>query len=151
MLSSPKRSRHQTLVSMDHTWPPSGPPSASPGPPAFCTSPIPHSCAYQMHAAGSTPLQAVEIFVGTQRPSAAPGSSVRTHQAHLPGHTHRVTSASTPAPVWHKEVQAPPSSLSAPEAKAFPCLDSPDLTGISVFSSHFSYESPPSPAHGIFI
>ena len=59
----------------------------------------PHSCAHQMHAAEATALQAWKIFVGTRKPSAAPGSSARTHQAHLPGRAHRTTSASTPAPV----------------------------------------------------
>lgn len=125
MLSSPKRSGHQALVSMDHTWPPSGHPSASPGPPAFCTSPIPHSCAYQMHAARFTPLQAVEIFVGTQRPSAAPGSSVRTHQAHLPGHTHRVTSASTPAPVMAQGGPGPSQLLICPRGQGLFMLGLP--------------------------
>ena len=132
-------------VSLDHTWSPPGPPSASPGPPALWASshhtPAPIRCMLlrpqlsrrgkYLWAHGSLPLP-LGALRGHIRPTclAAP-----TGRLLLP----------LQLPSGHEEVQALPTSSSAPGAKA---SDSPDLT---VLCSHFPSESPPSPAHGIFI
>ena len=87
-----------SVVSTDHTWPLSGPPSASPGPPASAPDLHNTPAPIRRMLLGPHLSRLWRISVGTQRPSAAPGSSVRTHQAHLPGHTLWMPSTSTPAP-----------------------------------------------------
>lgn len=62
-----------------HSLPP-GSTSASLSPPALCVLSMPYSWVHYKHTAESTQLQAVgETLLGTQEPSAAPGSSVRSH------------------------------------------------------------------------
>ena len=120
-------------VSLDHTWSPPGPHLTTllrPSDACCWGHSSPGSGKYSW-AHGSVPLPLGALW-GHIRPTclAAP-----TGRLLLP----------LQLPSWHKEVQALPTSSSAPGAKA---LDSPDLT---ILSSHFPSESPPSPAHGIFI
>lgn len=114
-------------VSPDHTWSPSGPPSASPGTPALWASshhtPVPIRCMLLRPQLS----RQWKIFVGTWKASAAPGSSVRTHQAHLPGRAHRTTSTSTPAPVMAQGGPGPSHLLIHPRGQGLglPRLDCP--------------------------
>lgn len=91
LLSSSELSGHRTLVATDHTRPPPQPLQVLPS--------VLHSWAHQKHAPEFTPLLWRGTLLLTQGPSAAPGGSVRPHQAHLHGPGPLGDFDSTPVPV----------------------------------------------------
>lgn len=92
-------SGHQTLVPTEHKRPPSGLHlSLSGSSPTLCL--VCATLGHIRHTLLNPDLSRLwETLLGTQEPSAAPGSCVRLHQAHLPRRAHQMTSASTPGPV----------------------------------------------------